>query len=146
MERQVIELLEAQINRLEGYPEALPRLRSHLNETRAQQTQVEECLHRLGTDPSMLKDSAMKLTANVQGMLHVMAGESANPNHRHVAHVADVFLWVTDLEEVVSAANAAGLAITRGPERYASTPLATTEVVVEDLDGYWFCFAVAHLP
>ena len=78
--------------------------------------------------------------------LHVMAGESANPNHRHVAHVADVFLWVTDLEEVVSAANAAGLPITRGPERYDSTPLATTEVVVEDQDGYWFCFAVAHLP
>ena len=41
MEGQAIELLEAQINRLEGYPEALPRLRSHLNETRAQQTQVE---------------------------------------------------------------------------------------------------------
>ncbi len=75
MEGQAIELLEAQINRLEGYPEALPRLRSHLNETRAQQTQVEECLHRLGTDPSMLKDSAMKLTANVQGMLHAMAGD-----------------------------------------------------------------------
>ena len=33
MEGQAIELLEAQINRLEGYPEALPRLRSHLNET-----------------------------------------------------------------------------------------------------------------
>jgi ferritin-like metal-binding protein YciE len=40
MERQAIELLEAQINRLEGYPEALPRLRSHLDETRAQQSQV----------------------------------------------------------------------------------------------------------
>ena len=40
MEGQAIELLEAQINRLEGYPEALPRLRSHLNETRAQQIQV----------------------------------------------------------------------------------------------------------
>ena len=75
MEGQAIELLEAQIKRLEGYPEALPRLRSHLNETKEQQTQVEQCLHRLGTDTSTLKDTAMKFSANMQGMLHAMAGD-----------------------------------------------------------------------
>ena len=75
MEGQAIELLEAQIKRLESYPEALPRLRSHLNETGEQQTQVEQCLHRLGTDPSTLKESAMKFAANVQGMMHAMAGD-----------------------------------------------------------------------
>jgi ferritin-like metal-binding protein YciE len=75
MEGQAIELLEAQINRLESYPEALPRLREHLNETREQQMQVEQCLHRLGTDPSTLKDTAMKFAANVQGMMHAMAGD-----------------------------------------------------------------------
>ncbi len=76
---------------------------------------------------------------------HVMKGESANPNHDHAAHVADVFVWVDDLDPVVNAARDAGLSITRGPERYDSTPLATTEVVIEDQDGYWFCFATAHL-
>ena len=75
MEGQAIELLEAQIKRLESYPEALPRLRQHLQETRQQQSEVEQCLHRLGSDPSTLKDAAMKLTANVQGMLHAMSGD-----------------------------------------------------------------------
>ncbi len=75
-----------------------------------------------------------------------MKGESANPNHDHVAHVADVFLWVEELDTLVTAARDAGLSITRGPERYDSSPLATTEVVVEDQDGYWFCFATARLP
>ena len=78
--------------------------------------------------------------------LHVMRGEQANPNHSRAAHVADVFLWVDELDSLMAAARDAGLAITRGPERYDSTPLATTEVVVEDRDGYWFCFAVSHLP
>jgi catechol 2,3-dioxygenase-like lactoylglutathione lyase family enzyme len=78
--------------------------------------------------------------------LHVMRGERANPNHSRAAHVADVFLWVDELDSLMAAARDAGLAVARGPERYDSTPLATTEVVVEDRDGYWFCFAVSHLP
>ena len=75
MEGQAIELLERQIKRLESYPEALPRLRQHLQETRQQQSEVEQCLHRLGTDPSTLKETAMKFAANVQGMLAAMAGD-----------------------------------------------------------------------
>ena len=75
MEGQAIELLETQINRLENYPEALPRLRRHLDETREQQRQVQECLQRLGTDSSALKTAAMKTGATMQGMLHAMAGD-----------------------------------------------------------------------
>ena len=78
--------------------------------------------------------------------LHVMKGAHANPNHRHATHVADVFVWVDELDDLVAAARDAGLTITRGPQRYDSTPLATTEVVIADQDGYWFCFGLAHLP
>lgn len=76
--------------------------------------------------------------------LHVMSGAETNPNHRHAAHVADLFVWVESIDELVAASRRAGLEITRGPERYDSTPVATTEVVVQDPDGYWFCFATAH--
>ncbi|MGH6899943.1 MAG: ferritin-like domain-containing protein [Geminicoccales bacterium] len=75
MEGQAIQLLETQIERLENYPEALPRLRQHLDETREQQSQVEQCLHRLGTDTSTVKDTAMKIGASMQGMMHSMAGD-----------------------------------------------------------------------
>jgi ferritin-like metal-binding protein YciE len=75
MEAQAIELLETQIKRLENYPEAQPRLREHLQETRQQQSEVEQCLHRLGSDPSTFKATAMKFAANVQGLVTAMAGD-----------------------------------------------------------------------
>ncbi len=73
MENQAITLLEAQINRLESYPEALPRLRQHLEETRQQKTAVERCLSKLGEDTSALKDTAMSIGATLQGFVHAMS-------------------------------------------------------------------------
>jgi ferritin-like metal-binding protein YciE len=75
MEGQAITLLETQVQRLEGYPEALPRLQEHLQETREQRAKVEQCLQKLGEDTSTLKDAAMKLAANVQGMLHMASSD-----------------------------------------------------------------------
>ena len=75
MEGQAMELLETQIQRLENYPEALPRLRQHLQQTRDQQAAVEQCLARLDADPSLLKESAMKLGATMQGMMHAMSSD-----------------------------------------------------------------------
>ena len=75
MEGQAITLLETQIERLESYPEALPRLRQHLEETKDQRAQVEGCLHKLGEDTSTLKDATMKVGASIQGMLHAMSSD-----------------------------------------------------------------------
>jgi ferritin-like metal-binding protein YciE len=75
MEHQAVGLLETQIDRLENYPEALPRLREHLRETKDQMAQVEQCLQRLGEDTSTLKDTAMKMTAAMQGMMHAMSSD-----------------------------------------------------------------------
>ncbi len=73
--------------------------------------------------------------------IHLMQGRDSNPNHRHGMHVADAFVWVRDLDAGVASASAAGLTARRGPEHYDSSPVATTEVVFEDSDGNWICFA-----
>ena len=75
MEGQAIELLEGQIKRLEHYPQAQPRLREHLEETKAQQAAIEQCLARLGESPSSLKAATMRIGANIQGFLHGLAGD-----------------------------------------------------------------------
>lgn len=75
MEGQAITLLETQIQRLENYPEAVPRLRQHLEETKDQRAKVEGCLSKLGEDTSTLKDATMKIGANIQGMLHGMSSD-----------------------------------------------------------------------
>jgi ferritin-like metal-binding protein YciE len=75
MEGQAITLLETQIERLESYPEAIPRLKQHLEETRDQQAKVEKCLQALGEETSTLKDAAMKVGANLQGVMHMMSSD-----------------------------------------------------------------------
>ena len=71
MEGQAITLLKTQIDRLENYPEAVPRLREHM---------VEQCLSRLGEDTSTLKTGTMKLAANIQGMMHAMSSDEVLKN------------------------------------------------------------------
>lgn len=80
MEGQAITLLSTQIDRLKNYPEALPRLRSHLEETKAQRAAVEACLERLGESTSSLKDGTMKVAANVQGLMHMMSSDEVLKN------------------------------------------------------------------
>ena len=78
-----------------------------------------------------------------EAQVHLFRTDQSDPHHRHDAHVADVFVWVDDLDAVVASATAAGLRAERGPEHYDSTPVATTEVVYPDLDGNWLCFGQA---
>jgi ferritin-like metal-binding protein YciE len=80
MEGQAETFLQTQIDRLKSYPEALPRLKSHLEETKQQKAAVERCLKMLGEDTSVLKDSAMKVAANLQGMTHAMSSDEVLKN------------------------------------------------------------------
>ncbi len=77
--------------------------------------------------------------------IHLYEGPRANPNNVYVEHVADAFIWVPSIEPVVYRAKENGLTPVRGPERYESSPVATTEVVYPDNSGYWICFSEAHL-
>ncbi|WP_343717829.1 ferritin-like domain-containing protein [Inquilinus sp.] len=73
MESQAVSLLETQISRLETYPQARAKVQEHLQQTHRQRQDVEDCLAKLGADPSTLKDIAQKTIANVQGMFHAMS-------------------------------------------------------------------------
>jgi hypothetical protein len=77
--------------------------------------------------------------------LHLYESPRVNPNNVHATHVADAFIWVSSLEPVLLLAKENGLSPVRGPERYDTSPVATTEVVYPDNSGYWICFAEAHL-
>lgn len=80
MEGQAETFMQTQIDRLKNYPEALPRLRAHLEETKQQKATLEQCLASLGEDTSALKDSAMKVAATVQGLMHGMASDEVLKN------------------------------------------------------------------
>jgi ferritin-like metal-binding protein YciE len=73
MESQAVSLLETQISRLETYPDARAKVQEHLQQTHRQRQDVEDCLAKLGADPSDLKVLAQKTIATVQGLFHSMS-------------------------------------------------------------------------
>jgi ferritin-like metal-binding protein YciE len=80
LEGQAIEITERQAERLEHYPEMRARIQQHVEESRQQQAMVEQCLSRLGTSPSSLKEMALSLMGNMQAMAHAMAGDEVLKN------------------------------------------------------------------
>ncbi|HEV7371169.1 ferritin-like domain-containing protein [Arenibaculum sp.] len=67
LEMQAIDLLTAQVGRLQHYPEVQARLRRHADESRQQANLVRSCLVRHGSDVSVVKT----------GLAHFMAGAQA---------------------------------------------------------------------
>lgn len=74
MELQAEQLLRAQLKRIEHYPTLKTRVEEHLQETLGQQKVVEECIRRLGGEPSTMKD----LAAEAMAWGHAAAGMFAN--------------------------------------------------------------------
>ena len=80
LEGQAISTLENVHSRLENYPQLKAGVAQHLQETKQQQQMVERCLADLGEEPSALKEMALKLTGNLQSMMHATAGDEVLKN------------------------------------------------------------------
>ncbi|MHA6492776.1 ferritin-like domain-containing protein [Pseudomonas borbori] len=63
MEQQAEKMLKAQAERIEHYPALKTRIEQHIEETYGQQKLLDECIARLGSSPSTIKDMSAKLMA-----------------------------------------------------------------------------------
>ena len=76
LEKEARQLLSRQIERVTNYPEVAQKLRMHLDETNRQEERIDEILHALGEDRSLLKDWATQIMGNMAAVAHVpMADE-----------------------------------------------------------------------
>lgn len=80
LEGQAISTMENVHDRLENYPELKAGVAQHLQETYKQQHSVERCLATLGEEPSTLKEMALKLSGNMQAMMHAVAEDEVLKN------------------------------------------------------------------
>lgn len=80
LEGQALTTMSSVHDRLEHYPQLKSALAQHIGETERQQAAVERCLNGLGEEPSTLKEMAARLTASMQGMAHMMAGDEVLKN------------------------------------------------------------------
>lgn len=76
LEKQALQIMNRQIERIERYPEMEQLLRQHVIETEEQIRRIDEILHSFGEDRSLLKDTVTQLMGNLAAIAHVpMADE-----------------------------------------------------------------------
>lgn len=75
MEQQAETMLKGQYDRLESYAELRQRIGQHIDETTEQARRLEECLDRIGSGTSTMKDAGAKLMATAQSLSGVFAGD-----------------------------------------------------------------------
>jgi ferritin-like metal-binding protein YciE len=76
LEKEARQILSRQIERITNYPEVEQRLRIHLEETNRQEERIDEILHALGEDRSLLKDWVTQIMGKAAAVAHVpMADE-----------------------------------------------------------------------
>jgi ferritin-like metal-binding protein YciE len=70
LEQQAMQLMERQVERYERYPEVTQRLQQHIRETEQQIARLEELMHGMGTDRSLIKDWATSIMGNLAAIGH----------------------------------------------------------------------------
>jgi ferritin-like metal-binding protein YciE len=70
LEKQAIQLMERQVERLENYPAMVERMRLHIEESRRQYERIERILEQYGTSHSALKDIGTSIMGNLAAMAH----------------------------------------------------------------------------
>jgi ferritin-like metal-binding protein YciE len=80
VEKQAIQLIERQLDRLENYPDVAQRLRQHLSETQQQHERLDRILESLDESRSMLKDMALEFGANMAALAHGAADDEILKN------------------------------------------------------------------
>ena len=81
LEKQAMQLMERQVERIENYPEVEQLLRMHIRETEQQIQRIEEVLHSFGEDRSLLKDLATQISGNLAAIAHSIMPDEILKNH-----------------------------------------------------------------
>jgi ferritin-like metal-binding protein YciE len=81
LEKQAVQLLERQLERIEIYPEVSSLLNRHLQETRGQIARLDEILSSFGEESSLFKDMTTALAGNLAAIGHAFSGDEVLKNH-----------------------------------------------------------------
>ncbi len=113
MEIQARELMERQSERLDEYPEVKAKVSAHLQETNEQLKRLEQCLEACGESTSSMKDTTQSMAANLQAMVHSMAGDEILKNT--FANNAFENFEIAAYKSLLALCGAAGVDAARAP-------------------------------
>jgi ferritin-like metal-binding protein YciE len=106
LEKQAMQLMERQLERIESYPEVEQLLRMHTGETEEQIRRIDEILHSFGEDRSILKDMATSLSGNMAAIAHAIMPDEILKNH-FANHAFENF-EIASYESLITMAEATG--------------------------------------
>jgi ferritin-like metal-binding protein YciE len=81
LEQQATQLMQRQLDRLERYPEVSQKLQQPLRETEQQIGRLEELMHGMGTDRSVIKDWVTSIMGNLAAIGHTIMPDEILKNH-----------------------------------------------------------------
>jgi ferritin-like metal-binding protein YciE len=113
MEVQARELMERQSERVDQYPEVKSKVSAHLEETNEQLRRLESCLEACGESTSSVKDTTQSLAANMQAMMHALAGDEILKNT--FANGAFENFEIAAYKSLLALCGAAGVASAKAP-------------------------------
>jgi len=106
LEKQAMQLMERQMERIENYPEVEQLLRTHSRETEEQIRRIDEILHSFGEDRSILKDMATAFSGNMAAIAHAVMPDEILKNH-FANHAFENF-EIASYESLITMAEATG--------------------------------------
>ncbi len=80
LEREAVQIMQRQVDRIQNYPEVSQRLKAHIAETEEQARRLEQILSQLGESTSTLKDLGGALMGNMAALAHSIAGDEILKN------------------------------------------------------------------
>jgi len=80
VEGQAVETIEAQLSRMEAYPELHARMKQELERSRTQATRLEGLLSKHGTSASNAKETVTNIVGKVSGMVHMTSDDEVVKN------------------------------------------------------------------
>ena len=80
MEQQGLQQMEAQVSRLERYPEYAALLRQHIETTRQQLQRLEQALTAVGDSVSSFKETVTTVAGTVGATVHALAQDETLKN------------------------------------------------------------------
>jgi ferritin-like metal-binding protein YciE len=80
VEKEALEVMQRQVDRIRNYPDVAQRLRSHIKETEQQVKRLDEILERHQESSSMLKDLVTQVIGNSAAVVHSVAGDEILKN------------------------------------------------------------------
>lgn len=106
MEKQSIDMMEKQAGRIEQYPDLKETVKDHLEQTRQQASRIEECIHTLGGDTSVMKQGVAKFMGSAANLINQSAGDEVVKNG--LADYAFEHFEIASYRALVAAADQAG--------------------------------------